>query len=435
MNDRLNSTKRNVVKDGPLRSVRIVDLGWYGVDPEATRMLSRFGAEVIRVEHESKVDLIRILWPFAVGGQPDPSLTMVNAVKEGNYEQSGLFNDWNPGKLSIRLNLSTSEGRKVLEKLIRVSDVVTENYSHGVMERWGFGYEQLRCLRPDLIYVSMSGMGRTGPDKEVKTLGPLVQAISGLTAIAGLPDEEPSGWGFSYMDNLAAYHNCAAVLMAVFHRNRTGQGQYVDAAATEIGAGLTGTSTLDYTVNGRPTRRPKYPSGNRLDHPPAAPHGVYPCRGEDRWIAIAVFTEKEWAALTHLMGDPSWARDPKFATLRDRMEHQDSLDECVGRWTRQMDDIELMQMLQGVHVRAGAVCKGVDLANDPQLAHREMFPELDHGIMGKWRFEDVPIRLSRTPGGWAWGAPLLGEDNPYVYKELLGIPDRELSMLKTTGAV
>ena len=429
------STKRDVVEDGPLRNLRVVDLGWYGVDPEATRILSRFGAEVIRVEHESKVDLIRILWPFALNGKPDPAMTMVNAVKDQKFEQSGLFNDWNPGKLGIRLNLATPEGRKVLEELIRVSDVVTENYSHGVMERWGLGYQQLRCIRPDIIYVSMSGMGRTGPDREVKTLGPLVQALCGLTFTAGLPDEEPSGWGFSYMDNLAAYHNCAAVLLAVFHRNRTGQGQYVDAAATEIGAGLTGAALLDFTVNGRPARRPGYPTGNRLEHPAAAPHGVYRCTGDDRWIAIAVFNDDEWSALVNVMGDPAWARRPQFATLSARVAHQDALDEHMNEWTGHMDDTELMGRLQSAGVRAGAVYKGADLESDPQIRHRQMFPELDHGVMGRWPFEDVPIRLSETPGGWKWGAPLLGEDNGYIYQELLGLTASATRELETGGVI
>ena len=429
------SAKRNVVKRGPLSGVRIADLGWYGVDPETTRILSWFGAEVIRVEHEAKLDYIRVQPPFALDGKADASLTVVEAVKQRKFNQSGLYNNFNPGKLCIRLNLARPEGRKLLEELINISDVVTENYSYDVMDKWGYNYETLRRIRPDVIYMSMAGMGHAGPDANVKTVGPSVQALSGLTFMAGLPGQEPSGLGFSYMDHQGAYHNCLAILMAIFHRNRTGRGQYIDGSTTDIAATLTGTKVLDYTANGRPSRRPDYPAGNRLEHPAAAPHGVYRCHGDDRWIAIAVFNDNEWRSLVDVMGSPPWASTPDFKTMGARLEHQDDLDQKVNSWTVKFDDIELMQILQKAGVRAGAVFKGADVERDPQLRHRKTFVDLDHSAMGRWPFEAVPAKLSATAGGWEWGSPVIAQDNDYFYREVLGIPDRQVQELACKGVL
>jgi crotonobetainyl-CoA:carnitine CoA-transferase CaiB-like acyl-CoA transferase len=427
--------RRKTVKQGPLSGIRLLDLGWYGVDPEATRILSWFGAEVIRVEHESKLDYIRLNPPFAEHGKSIDYASVTDALEANAYNNSGLYNNFNPGKLCVRLNASQPEGRALLEELITISDVVTENFSYSVMEKWGLDYDALKRIRPDIIYVSMAGMGHTGPYRHVKTVGPVVQALSGVTFMGGLPGREPSGWGFSYMDHQGAYHNALAVQLAVYHRNRTGQGQYIDASTTEIGAGLTGPKTLDYTVNERRSRRPGYPMGNRLEYQAAAPHGVYRCCGDDRWIAIAVFNDDEWESLVGAMGRPDWAMEPRFATLRQRVQHQDDLDALMNGWTQDHDDVELMHRLQEAGVRAGAVLKGKDVEEDPQMRHRELFPVLDHTLIGSWPFEGIPAKLSETPGGWEWGAPMLGEDNDYMYRQVLGIAADRLERLVETGIV
>jgi crotonobetainyl-CoA:carnitine CoA-transferase CaiB-like acyl-CoA transferase len=304
------------------------------------------------------------------------------------------------------------------------------------MERWGLTYERLTELRPDVIYARMSGYGHSGPQASYRSYGPVVQAVSGLSFVSGLPGREPSGWGLSYMDNQAAYYNSAAVLMAIYQRTLTGEGTEIDVSAIETGISLLGPVLLEVTVNGRVTRGPDYPTGNRLEHPHAAPHGVYPARGEDRWVAIAVFGDDEWSRLVEAMGRPSWAQDERFSSQESRWANQDALDEAIAAWTARHDRYEVTKLLQDAGVRAGAVQNAEDLnETDPQLEHRGVFFEMDHPVIGEARFEGVPIHLSGTSADHWRSGPLLGEDNEYVFKQLLGLGDDELADLAATGVI
>src|SRR3990172_1006538 len=269
--------------DLPLTGIRVCDLTWIIAGPTATRVLADFGAEVIRVEHAQAVDPIRL-------GRP------VNGERT-TLNNSGFFNYFNRNKKSVLLNVRHPLGMELLHRLIAASDVVIENFSSGVLESWGLDFEAQRAINPGIIYCSISGYGHTGRDRHFTTWGPTAQALSGLTIMSGLPGKPPAGWGYSYMDHTAGYYGAIAIMMALHHRNRTGQGQYVDISQVETGMVLTGPAILDATVNGRSWRRPGMPPGNRAWEPASAPHNTYPCAGEDRWIAIAVRNDAEWQAM------------------------------------------------------------------------------------------------------------------------------------------
>ncbi|HET9078415.1 MAG TPA: CoA transferase [Acidimicrobiales bacterium] len=418
-------------RGGPLAGLRVADFCWMGVGSVATRLLADFGAEVIKIEDRVRVDMPRRLPLYK-----DAVRSFGQEVTDPDPNKGGLFNNYSRNKLGVTINLRTERGRRLAEQLISVSSVVTENFAPGVMEKWGFTYDRLRELVPDVIYARMSGYGHSGPHQHYRSYGPVVQAASGLSYIAGLPGREPSGWGLSYMDNMAAYYNSAAILMAVWNRRRTGQGTEIDVAAVEIGVGLIGPVLLDVTVNGHTTRRPDYPTGNRLEHPHAAPHGVYPCAGDDRWVAIAVFDDEEWAGLTKALDNPDWAADERFSHQEGRYAHQDVLDGHIAAWTGGRDPHSVMTLLQSHGVRCGAVQDPRDLNEvDPQLAHRGTFFEMDHPVIGPARFEGFPARMSgRGPDHWR-SAPLVGEDNDHVFGQILGMEEAELSELREQGVI
>lgn len=417
---------------GPLAGIRVADFCWVGVGAMATRTLSDFGAEVIKIEDRQRVDMTRRLpvyknHPARAFGEEDPN---------PDVNRSGVFNNYNRNKLSLTINMRNPKGRALVDQLIAKSSVVTENFAPGVMERWGLTYKRLQELCANVIFCRMSGFGHTGPDANFRSYGPIVQAVCGLSYISGLPGVEPSGWGLSYMDNQAAYFGSAALLMAIYNRNITGAGTEIDISAVEVGIKLLGPLLLEVTANGRRTREDDFPVGNRLEHPAAAPHGVYPALGDDRWIAIAVFNETEWSALKSAMGNPAWADAPAFATLEDRLRNQDELDRRIGIWSKQIEPRSAMDTLQSRGIRAAVVQNAQDLSEfDPQLAERGLFFSLDHPVIGEASFEGMPVKLSATKQvNWRSG-PLLGEDTRYVLTDILGLPDDEVSALEEEGVV
>ena len=379
-------------RTGPLAGVRVTDFCWMGVGACATRLLGDFGAEVIRIEDRNRLDMPRRLPIYK-----NDARTYGEQDANPDPNKGGLFNNYNRNKLGVTIDMRSPKGRALTDRLIASSSVVTENFAPGVMERWGLTYERLNQLSPGVIFGRMSGFGHSGPHAEYRSYGPIVQAESGISYISGLPGKEPSGWGLSYMDNEAAFFNASALLMAIYHRNATGEGAEIDVAAVEAGINLLGPILLDVAVNGRSTREGDYPTGNRLEHPNAAPHGVYPCRGADRWIAIAVFNDAEWRALCSVMGHPEWAADRRFATQASRFANQDALDAFICAWTKDQDRHALMHRLQAAGVPAGAVQNTEDtIEHDPQIASRGLFFELDHPVIGEALFEGTPIKFSRT---------------------------------------
>ncbi|MGC9667602.1 CaiB/BaiF CoA transferase family protein [Planosporangium sp. 12N6] len=424
-------SRRPVPRVGPLAGVRVADFCWMGVGSVATRMLADFGAEVIKIENRRRIDRPRMLPIYK-----DEVRNYGEEVADADPNRGGLHNNYSRNKLGITVDMKTERGRELVDRLISASSVVTENFAPGVMERWGLTYERLNELSPEVIFGRMSGFGHSGPHAHYKSYGPIVQAVSGLSFISGLPDREPSGWGLSYMDNQAAYYNSAALMMAILRRNKTGKGAEVDVSAVEVGISMIGPDLLDVSVNKAVTRRPGFPRGNRLDDPKAAPHGVYPSAGEDRWVAIAVCDDTDWERFVHALGDPEWASDERFATQASRHAHQDALDRYVSEWTRQRTPHEAMELLQRAGVAAGAAQTAEDLNEyDPQLAERGTFFELDHPVIGPARFEGTPITFSKTVQHTWRSAPLLGEDNHYVFGDILGLDADEIADLEAEGVI
>jgi crotonobetainyl-CoA:carnitine CoA-transferase CaiB-like acyl-CoA transferase len=417
---------------GPLAGVRLTDFCWWGVGALCTRMLADFGAEVIKIEDRQRLDYLRMAPPF-----PGTVLAMGQVGRVTDPNQSGIFNNHNRNKLSVVLNMRHPRAREVCRRLIGESAIVSENFRPGVMERWGLAYDELTRIKPDIIFARLSGLGHSGPESPYGTAGPVVQALCGLTQMAGLPGREPSGWGYSYMDNTAAYYGTMAILMALYHRNETGEGQEIDVSAVEAGINLLGPDLLDVTANGRPYRREGMPPGNRLTNPPAAPHGVYPTNEEDRWIAIAVFSDDEWQALVAVMGTPDWAADAKFGALAARLANQDELDERIAAWTRGEERYSLMERLQAAGVAAGVVQTAEDRAErDPQIRLRNLYPEVDHPTIGRYPVEGLSFAMSASPPREAWrGAPLLGEHTELVLTEILCMGSAELRELAEEGVI
>lgn len=404
---------------GPLAGTRILDLGWAMAGPQGTAILAAYGAEVIRVESRARPDLARTAFGPIIG--PDP------------YDGSGYFTNFNRDKRSVTLNMTTAEGRARFADLLAVADGVLENFSAAVMEKWGWGYDAMRAVRPDIVYVSMAGFGHSGPYRDYQTFGPSVQAVSGLTHLSGYPDREPAGWGYSYMDHTGGYTGAIAMLQALLHRRRTGEGQYVDLAQVEAAVGLTGTAILDYAVNGRPSQR----IGNTSGEPPMAPHGVYRCAadpdpqvGDDAWVAVAVATDDQWQALCRTVDAADLAADPCLATVAGRLADAARIDVRLEAWTRERDPWQAMDALQAAGVPAGAVQRSRDLAErDPQLAHRGMRPRVEHPLLGSLTVDGVPARFSRTPAAVRAAGPLIGEANAAVFGDLLGLPAAEVERL------
>ncbi len=407
-----------------LAHVRICDFTGQLAGAGATRFLAAFGAQVIRIEdpvRQGRWDILRGTGPFV--------------DERRGLELSGAFNNHNVEKLGITLNLRTERGKLLLEQLVRKSDVVSENFAAGVMERLGFPYAKLAELKSDIIYVSNCGFGHTGPYAEFKTWGPLVQALSGLTMSSGLPDQPPAGWGYSYMDHTGGYYMAIAILLALHYRNRTGRGQWVDMSCTEAGATLNGPSLLDATVNGRPLRRPGMPHSNRNQCPAMAPHGIYPARGEDSWLAIACRDQADWRALCEVVAD-AWVEERRFATLEDRLRHEDDLDRLLSDWTRKRDPFDSASALRAAGVPASAVQKPEErIDKDPSTEAWGLWPSVTHSAMGEVRVDGLPVHLSQTDWEIRRGAPCLGEHNDRVFGEVLGLSEREIAELRREGVI
>jgi crotonobetainyl-CoA:carnitine CoA-transferase CaiB-like acyl-CoA transferase len=404
-----------------LQGVRILDFSWFLASAGGTRMVTALGAECLKVEWKANADAR--LGANAPEGGRDARRAATGPMPGLNLpEMGGHFNHKNAGKRGLSLNIRDPRGLEIARRLVRVCDVVTEGFSPGVMERWGLGYEAMKAIRPDIVYVQQSGMGANGIYGRMRTVGPIAAAFTGLSEMSGLPEPAPpAGWGYSYLDWIGAYSFAQAILAGLHHRHRTGEGQWIDASQCESGLMVCGVNVLDWAVNGREWKR----TGNRSPYVPAAPHGAYRCAGADRWIAIACFTQDEWLGFVRASGLQALAADPRFATLAARIAHADALDAEVERWTATQEPYACMAQLQAAGVPAG-VCQTAEdrCDHDPQLAHQQWMTEVSAERIGTWPVAEMPFRLSQTPshmGGLpVRGAPLYGEDNEYILGELLG---------------
>jgi len=394
----------------PLAGIRVADFTWVWAGPFCTLQLAHLGAQVIRVETSTRVCGTRLLPPWADG--------------EFGINRSGYFNQYNQGKLSLALDLKQPEAVEIAKRLVAESDVVCENFAAGVMDRMGLGYDVLRRIKPDLVMIALSGYGATGPESHYVSYGPAQVPLSGLSSLTGYRDWPPMHVGISYGDPNGGLHGAVAVLAALHHRARTGQGQYIDMSQQETSIAVLAEGVAEYTMNGvQPPR-----DGNR--DPQMAPHGVFRCTGHERWVAIAVRNDAEWGRCARAMGAPALAADPRFVTLAGRKENEDALEALIGAWTASRSPEEVVATLQAAGIPAFTSMSNRDLSEDPQLKASGFFVSLPHPEVGVRQHAGIPWRMSRTPTEVRRAAPCLGEHTDYVMREILGYTPEEISRLR-----
>lgn len=420
-----------------LQDIRILDFSWFLASAGGTRFLAALGAESLKVEWKENPDT-RFAAMAPVGGRAarDAATGPLPGVKT-DPNMGGRFNDKNAGKRGLSLNIRHPKGLEIAKKLVAISDVVAEGFSPGVLQRLGLGYDVMKAIKPDIIYIQQSGLGSQGTYGRFRTLGPIAASFVGTSDMAGLPEPAmPAGWGYSFLDWMGAYSYGLAILGALYHRARTGEGQWIDSSQCESGIFIAGTTILDWSANDRIWSR----YGNRSPYKLAAPHGIYPCAGEDRWIAIACFDEAEWNALIQAAGHSEWGLDPRFKTLPERLKNQDDLDALMASWTRSQERYDCMYRLQGAGVPAGVCQTAEDRCDrDPQLAELNWLTEVTGTKIGRWPVTELPIKLSSTPsyigGAIDRGAPCYGEDNAYILGELLKYSPREIKQFADEGVI
>jgi crotonobetainyl-CoA:carnitine CoA-transferase CaiB-like acyl-CoA transferase len=392
-----------------LTGIRVLDFTWVVAGPVATRILADHGAEVIKLERK-----------------PGPP----------GDRQRGLQGDLHRNKLSIAVNMANPRGIEVAQRLAAKSDLVMDNFSARVMRGWGMDYASLSKIKPDIICVSMSGLGHTGPRASYVSYGPTLQALSGFTRLMSNANSEPAGYGYSYADMAGGYTGALAALIALWHRKQTGRGQFIDLSQFEALVSLVGPALLDISVNGRVQSPPGYLSQEM----PAAPHGVYKCRplgdDDDRWLAISVRTQPEWERFVGAIGSPGWAHSPQFRTLFLRMRKHEQLDRHIESWTITHTAEHAMELLQSAAVAAGVVSNGADIcARDRQLQARNFWGAVTLPDGRGTNVTGIPIKMSATPGTIRTPSPLIGSSNNYVLGELLSYSRAEQEQLIAAGAI
>jgi len=397
-----------------LEGVRVLDLTMAYAGPIGTRILADMGAEVIKVESIQRIDM-----PTRVISYPE------NEPGEEPWNRGGYFHRLNVNKYGITLDLTNPKGVEVFKRLVKVSDVVAENYSPRTMKNFDLDYEVLKTIKPDIIMVSMSGFGHTGPLRDYAAYVPVMEA-AGLASITGFPDSGPMGCGTGYGDWALGMAGAAAVLIALHYRYRTGKGQHIDVAGREAIISHIGEAVMDYTMNGRVWR----PIGNR--HPSMAPHGCYRCKEEEQYITIAVATEEQWQGLCQAMGNPAWTREERFSNALSRWQHQDELDSLIKGWTSQHDHYEVMHILQQAGVPAGPVLNPKEVLLEPHLRDRGFWQLVEQGpeIGKRPQPMQMPAKFSQSSGGPLRAAPRLGEHTEQILEELLGMSREEITALE-----
>ncbi|MCK5419136.1 MAG: CoA transferase, partial [Desulfobacterales bacterium] len=345
--------------------------------------------------------------------------------------ESAYFRAWNRNKRSITLDLSYPEAKDLFLELTRISDVVVENFSPRVMQNWGLNYNNLKKIRPDLIMISMSAMGQTGPWKNFVAFGPTLQSLGGLSYLTSFSKDTPLGLGYAYADMIAGLYGVVAILAALEYRQQTGCGQYIDLSEYEAVCTTIGPTLLDAFIN--PDNI--LPQGNSATHIPAAPYGCYKCKGEERWCTVAVFSEDEWRSLCNVLGNPSRAEDERFSSLSNRKKNGLELDEWLGDWMAKRSAEEAVQLLQAAGIPAGVVQNAGDLAGDPHLHARNFFTALDGLDRDGTKTDTSPMKFIHHKNEPWRAAPSLGRDNYYVYRELLGLTEAEIKSYIERGII
>jgi len=396
-----------------LEGLKVLDFTWVAAGPIVGLYLAHHGATVIHVESTHRPDILRTAAPYK---DNIPGLN-----------RSGDWDAYHSNKLGMGLNLGHPKGVEVAKRLVIWSDIVAENFAPGIMKKLGLSYDDLKNLKPDIIMASTSNLGQTGPEALQPGYGTMLVSYAGFTSLTGWPDRtsvKPYG---AYTDFVAPRFLVTALLAALDYHRRTGKGQYLDMSQLEAGAQCLAPALMDYAVNGRIWTR----MGNEC--PYAAPHGAYSCQGDDRWCAIAVFNDEEWDALCQIMGNPDWTKKPEFATLLGRKKNEEELNERIGEWTKNFSAEKIVEKLQAVGIRAGVVKNAADVQDDPQLAYRHYFWQLEHPEIGLHSYEGPGFILSKTPAEIKSPSSLLGEHTEYVCREILGMSDEEFIDLLGQG--
>lgn len=385
-----------------LQGLKVADFGWVATIPITGKYLGDCGAEVIRVEGRTRMDNIR--------------------------STPAIFDQWNTSKKSLALNLTHPKAIEVAKKLVTWADVVAENMVTGSMEKMGLGYEDLKKVNPKIIYLGTTLQGRSGPAAYSRGYGTILVALNGITQITGWPDREPAQLA-TYTDFINPHYILAVLMAALLYRQRTGKGMYIDVSQFEVTLQYMAPLLLEYAVN----RRTVFRMGNRSTY--ASPHGIFRCHGNDRWCAIAVFNEKEWQSFCKVMGNPDWTKDPRFASFLERKKNEDELEKLVEAWTINHTAEEVMTLMQHAGVAAGVAQTGEDLVeHDPQIAAQQFLVKLPQPETGSYLAHRSPFHPTKSPYEM-YRAPMLGEHNEYVLKEILGMSDDEIADLVIDGSV
>ena len=390
-----------------------MEFGQIVAGPLIATYMSDYGAEVIHVESHARPDQYRLYPPFK--------------DNKPGINRSFQLPIYSHNKYGITLDLRNPKGVEVAKRIVKNwANVVTENFTPGVMKRMGLDYEELRKTRPDIIMLGSCNQGQTGPHAMHPGMGSHLTHLSGFSHLSGWPDGDPLILAGPYIDFIGVVYGTIALVAAIEYRRQTGKGQYIDVSQFETGIQFLAPALLDYTVNGRIQGR----NGNRCEY--AAPHGAYPCQGEDRWCVIAIFTDEEWRSLCRVMGDPDWTKDSRFATLLGRKQNEEELDRLIGEWTSNFTAEEIMTKLQAVGVEAAVVSNAQDMYNDPHL-NRYLWAEMEHSVIGKYHLQLPSFKLSKVPSQLRMSGPLLGEHNEYVYTKLAGFSREEYEELEREG--
>jgi benzylsuccinate CoA-transferase BbsF subunit len=397
----------------PLEGIRIIDFGWIFAVPHATSWLGALGADVIRIESPKRPDLVRFL-----------------GATDGKFgiNRSGLFNSINFSKRSVALDLTTKGGSDVARRLISIGDIVIENFGAGVMKRFGLDYENLRALKPEIIMMSGTPLGQTGPFNSAIGYGPNSLAFSGISHLTGYPGGEPSGIGGTWPDFVVGVVMVLGLLAALHHRDRTGEGQYLDLSIAEMVTGMLPEAMMDFFLNGRE----QVSSGNR--DPDVAPHGVFPAAGDDQWLAIVAVTDAEFQSLCEVLHAPAMASDARFLTMSARLENVEALEHELNDFTRKFDRDELVAALRARGIAAGQTYNTAEVMADPAMVESGMNMELDHQEAGKRLIPVLPVTFSGFRPNY-YGGPAIGQHTDEVLTGVLGLSAEEIARLREEGGV
>jgi crotonobetainyl-CoA:carnitine CoA-transferase CaiB-like acyl-CoA transferase len=404
----------------PLDGVRVLDLGQFWAGPYCGRMFADAGAEVIKIESQRRPDILRIQ---ARGVYPD------RVPGEHPWNRSGMVNERNRNKYGLCLDLTTPEGRDVFKRLAAISHLVVENFSVGVMEKFGLGFDVLHDVNPRLVMLSLTSQGLTGPEAGYSSYGTTLEQIGGLFGITGYPHRTPGFSSTAFPDPLASMLGLPAALVALREARRTGHGRHVEISQRELSTHTIGEAVLERMMTGV---SPK-PIGNRSKT--CAPQGAYRCAGEDMWVVLTITSDDEWVSLGNVIGRPELARDARYANVAGRFEHHDEIDAFIEEWSRNLEHREAARLLQEAGIPAGAVLDVSELYHDPHLAARGFFETVTDTEAGEHRYVGRPFRLLGTPLGTYLAAPLLGQHNAFILCELLGMSDAEIDKLEARGII